>query len=146
MAIPEGFELEGLRLSLEGFHCLILPIRHEQPFLRRESRCDTDLERFCYVCSNGPNTCKSTVHALSRRRWSPAKIGPPGTSTGAVIGPPLPRMVPSHETLHALVFRRNMVSQQFISVFSTAGHNLHARSMVYRPTVLAPCSAHCALQ
>ena len=40
---------------------------------------------------------------LSRRRWSPLESGPPGPSTAAVIGPPLPHMVPSPETLHALV-------------------------------------------
>ena len=43
---------------------------------------------------------------------------------GTRLGPSLPCMIRSPETL---VFRRDMISQQFISVFSTAGHNLRAR-------------------
>ena len=95
--------------------------------------CTDAIYRFCSnLGGNVERKMGVTVSTnLSRRRWSPRQNwSPPGTSTAAVIGPPLPRMVPSHETLHALVFRRDMVSQQVISVFSTAGHNLHARSMV----------------
>ena len=32
--------------------------------------------------------------ALSCRGWSPLKIGPPGPNIAAIIGPPLPRIVP----------------------------------------------------
>ena len=35
---------------------------------------------------------------LSRRRWSPAKFGPPGPSVAAVFGPPLPCTVPPSST------------------------------------------------
>ena len=68
---------------------------------RKPSSKETLQSVYSRICFFPRSTCRSRAAGgdavlplegpdMSRRQWSPAKIGPPGTSAAAVIYPPLP--------------------------------------------------------
>ena len=62
---------------------------------------------------------------MSRRRQSPTVSGPPRLSVAAILGPPLPRLVPS---IFSLEFELLTMGIRFHSLFmgiSVPGGNLH---------------------